>query len=198
MVPWGSERMPQRNQRFSGVNLHRSTNPKWEQDQTEKSNYGMDRKQKAIWYDSSKLENNKLPQNVQNITRTHKPHRENYGNLVGRNDCRRKKLGWNKDAKMYFSAITLIIHNTMMSLNHILGKCTPRYKLSRSQDKINHLMYMDDIKLFEKNEKELETQIHVVSLFSKDIRMEFGIEKCAVVVMKSGKRHITDGIELPN
>ena len=28
--------------------------------------------------------------------------------------------------------------------------------------------------------------------------MEFGIEKCAMLVMKSGKRHLTDGIELPN
>ena len=28
--------------------------------------------------------------------------------------------------------------------------------------------------------------------------MEFGIEKCATLVMKSGKRHMTDGMELPN
>ena len=28
--------------------------------------------------------------------------------------------------------------------------------------------------------------------------MEFGLEKCAMLVMKSGKRHITDGMELPN
>ena len=28
--------------------------------------------------------------------------------------------------------------------------------------------------------------------------MEFGIEKCAMLVMKSCKRHMTDGIELPN
>ena len=28
--------------------------------------------------------------------------------------------------------------------------------------------------------------------------MEFGIEKCALLVMKSGKRHLTDGIDLPN
>ena len=27
--------------------------------------------------------------------------------------------------------------------------------------------------------------------------MEFSIEKCALVVMKSGKRHLTDGMELP-
>ena len=28
--------------------------------------------------------------------------------------------------------------------------------------------------------------------------MEFDVEKCAMLVMKSGKRHLTDGIELPN
>ena len=28
--------------------------------------------------------------------------------------------------------------------------------------------------------------------------MEFGIEKYAILVMKSGKRHIIDGMELPN
>ena len=57
-------------------------------------------------------------------------------------------------------------------------------------------MYMDDIKLFAKNEKELETLIH--RIYSQDIGMEFGSEKCALLVMKSGKRHLTDGRELPN
>ena len=28
--------------------------------------------------------------------------------------------------------------------------------------------------------------------------MEFGIEKCAMVVMKSGKQQLTDGMKLPN
>ena len=28
--------------------------------------------------------------------------------------------------------------------------------------------------------------------------MEFGIEKCALLVIESGKRHLTDRIELPN
>ena len=58
-------------------------------------------------------------------------------------------------------------------------------------------MYMDDIKLFAKNEKELETLIHTIKIYSQDIGMEFGIETCALLVMKSGKRHLTDGIELP-
>ena len=59
-------------------------------------------------------------------------------------------------------------------------------------------MYMDDIKLFSKNEKELETLIHTIRIYSQDIGMEFGIERCALLVMKSGKRHLTDAIELPN
>ena len=57
---------------------------------------------------------------------------------------------------------------------------------------------MDDIKLFSKNEKEQETLIHTVRIYSQEIGMEFGIEKCALFGMKSGKRHLTDGIQLPN
>ena len=85
-----------------------------------------------------------------------------------------------------------------MPLNHKLRKCTAGYKLNRSQGKINHLMYMDDIKLFTKNEKDLESLIHAVRIYSVDIGMEFGTEKCVLLVMKSGKRHMTDKIELLN
>ena len=81
----------------------------------------------------------------------------------------------------------LLFITAMMPLNHILRKCTAGYKLTKSQEKINHLMYMDDIKLFAKNEKELKTLIHTVRIYSQDIGMEFGIEKCAMLLMKSEK-----------
>ena len=86
----------------------------------------------------------------------------------------------------------------MMALNLFLSKFTARYKLSKSHEKNNYSIYMDDIKLFAQNEKELETLIRTVRIYSQDIGMGFGIEKCAMLVMKSGKRHITDGMELPN
>ena len=35
-------------------------------------------------------------------------------------------------------------------------------------------------------------------MYSQDIGMEFGIEKCTMVIMKSGKRHMTERVELPN
>ena len=56
--------------------------------------------------------------------------------------------------------LPLLFIIALMTLNHILRKCTSGYKLSRSQEKINHLMYIDDIKLFAKNEKEPETLIN--------------------------------------
>ena len=73
-----------------------------------------------------------------------------------------------------------------------------RIQFSRSQEKINHLMYRNDIKLLAINEKELETLIHTVRIYYHDIGMESGIEKCAMLVMKSDKWHLTDGIERPN
>ena len=83
-------------------------------------------------------------------------------------------------------------------LNHIFRKCTAGYKLTQLQENINHLIYMNNIKLFAKNEKELEILIHVVTIYSQDIGMEYSIEKCAMLIMKRGKRHMTDGMELPN
>ena len=84
----------------------------------------------------------------------------------------------------------------MMPLNRILRKCTAGYKLSKSKEKINHLMY--DIKLLVKNERELETLIQTVRIYYQDIGMESDIEKCSVLVMKSGKRDMTERVELRN
>ena len=59
-------------------------------------------------------------------------------------------------------------------------------------------MYMADIKLVAKTEKELETLIQAVIIYSQDIGAEFGKEKCVTLIMRSRKRHIMEGIELPN
>ena len=55
---------------------------------------------------------------------------------------------------------------------------------------------MDDTKLFAKKEKELETLIHTVRIYSQDIGMEFGREKCVMLVMKSGKLPNQDKIKM--
>ena len=57
---------------------------------------------------------------------------------------------------------------------------------------------MDDLKLYASNEKALESLIQTLCVFSKDIGMEFGVEKCAVLTMKNGKMANSDGIALLN
>ena len=87
--------------------------PKREQDQMEKSSYGLHWLQKGRWYGPAKV-NNKLSLNVQNISWSHKLYRENHENLESGIDSRRKKLSWSKDPKRYFSrrcTITVTIHN---------------------------------------------------------------------------------------
>ena len=47
---------------------------------------------------------------------------------------------------------------------------------------------MDDLKLCGKNENETKGLVSTVEVFSKDIGMEFGIKKCAVIIMNRGKK----------
>jgi plasmid rolling circle replication initiator protein Rep len=46
---------------------------------------------------------------------------------------------------------------------------------------------MDDLKLIAKSEEEVHRQIQTVKTFSDDIRMEFGLEKCATITLNRGK-----------
>ena len=57
---------------------------------------------------------------------------------------------------------------------------------------------MDDLKLYSRSEKGLDSLVLTVRVFSEDIGMEFGIEKCAMLVMEKGKIVKSAGIELPD
>ena len=46
---------------------------------------------------------------------------------------------------------------------------------------------MDDLKLIAKSQEETKKQIHIFKIFSDDINMEFGLEKCAKITFKRGK-----------
>ena len=72
------------------------------------------------------------------------------------------------------------------------------YEFSESKEKINHLLFMDDLKLHSQGEKRLESLLQAVRVFSKDIGMEFGIEKYAMLVMEKEKILKSVGIQLPD
>ena len=79
-----------------------------------------------------------------------------------------------------------------------LRKAKAAYEFSESKEKINYLLFMDDLKLYSRSEKGLDSLVQTVCVFSADIGMEFGIEKCAMLVMEKGKIVKLVGLELPN
>ena len=92
----------------------------------------------------------------------------------------------------------LIFIVAMILMTRVLERMEVRYQLKKGGSRINHLMFMDDIKLFGRDTKEIDTLVQTVRTVSGDIRMEFGIEKCALVNIQRGKVTRTEGIQLPD
>ena len=84
----------------------------------------------------------------------------------------------------------------MISMTRILERMEVGYQLKKGGSRTNHLMFMDDIKLFGRGTKEIDTLVQAVRIVSDDIRMEFVIEKCALVNIQRGKVTRTKGIQL--
>ena len=82
-----------------------------------------------------------------------------------------------------------------MPLNHILRKSTAGCNLCKSQENINHLMYMHDIKLFAKNEKELENLIQTVKIYNHDTVLYSHVPYHNDTIIKTHAM-ITDAIRL--
>ena len=51
--------------------------------------------------------------------------------------------------------------------------------------------------LYAKDIRQLDSLVQTVRIFSKDIGMGFGIQKCAMVELKRGKMIQSNGIDLP-
>ena len=90
----------------------------------------------------------------------------------------------------------LVFVLALIPLSLILRKVKAAYEFSGSKVKINHLLFMGDLKLYSRNEKELDLLVQTISIFSKYLGMEFGIEKCAMLLTEQGKIVKSVGIEL--
>ena len=56
---------------------------------------------------------------------------------------------------------------------------------------------MDNLKLFVKNEDQIDSLVNIVRIFSEDIKMEFGLPKCVVLIMKRRKVVKSERISMP-
>ena len=74
----------------------------------------------------------------------------------------------------------LIFVICMIPLSLLLRKVKASYEWDRKIFKFNHLLFMDDLKLFGKSDDQIDSLVQTVFTFRKDIRMEFGLKKFGV------------------
>jgi hypothetical protein len=86
---------------------------------------------------------------------------------------------------------------SLLPLSFLLRGARQGYKLQCGR-RVNHLLFMDDLKLYGKSKADLEGMVNTVRIFSDDIRMKFGLQKCATMLMKRGKKIEDDGIRMPD
>ena len=93
-----------------------------------------------------------------------------------------------------FSPLLLCL--ALVPLTSELAATRYGYKTTNASDAISNLFFMDDLKLYSKNDQEQVGQLKIVKQFSDDIVMTFGLEKCAKASFKRGKLVSTGNIEI--
>ena len=80
----------------------------------------------------------------------------------------------------------------------VVERAKAGYEWGNKGFKLNHLLFMDDLKLFAKGKYQTDSWAQTVHKFIEDIGMVFGIKKYGVLNMERGNVFRTDGIRLPD
>ena len=86
----------------------------------------------------------------------------------------------------------------MVPVSFVLKRSNAGYVWGWCGFKINHLLFLDDLKRFGKSYDQSDSLAQTVHTFGTDIGMEFGIKKCGMLVLKRGKIAKIEGIVLPD
>ena len=86
----------------------------------------------------------------------------------------------------------------LIPLSMVLREMKCGYQFKKGSRKINHLLFMDDLKLYGKTERELNSLVNTVHVITEDIGMKFGMDKCNMMAMERGKMKWSEGIVLPD
>ena len=84
----------------------------------------------------------------------------------------------------------------LIPLNVILRNLKSTCQFASNKDKINHLLFIDDLKLYAKSEKGLDSLVQTVRIFNYGFDMEIDIDRCPTLVPKKGKITKADRISL--
>ena len=78
------------------------------------------------------------------------------------------------------SLSSLLFVVCLLPLTHILRDAAPGYHLASNGQKVNHLLFIDDLKLYASNEKSLESLIQTAHVFSNDRDRIWSGKMCSI------------------
>ncbi|XP_068224472.1 uncharacterized protein [Palaemon carinicauda] len=95
----------------------------------------------------------------------------------------------------------LLFWLTIDPFSKILNYLNTGYDLNKSRggkdnERVNHLFFMHDLKLYADLEEKLEELVRIFHRFSSYICMEFGLDNCAKITMNIRKKVTLEGIEV--
>ena len=93
---------------------------------------------------------------------------------------------------------TLLFVISLIPLTLVLRRMKKRSSFQKGKSKLNHLLFMDDLKLCGSNQNEIDSLVRTVEIVIKNIGMTFVIDMCGVLAMNRGKEVECNGIELEN
>ena len=77
----------------------------------------------------------------------------------------------------------------------ILRKLEQVYLFGKGKERLNRLLFMDDLSLYGSNDNEIDSLVKVIKIVSGDIGVQFGLDKCALLKIKRGKQVHYEGID---
>ena len=86
----------------------------------------------------------------------------------------------------------------IVPMTWLLKRAKAGYEWGNKGFKLTRLLFMDDLKLFDKSKNQIHSMVQSVHIFSEDNGIEFGIMKQGILIMKRGKVTRIDGIRLPD
>ena len=87
---------------------------------------------------------------------------------------------------------------SLIPLTLVLRRMKKRSSFQKGKSKLNHLLFMDDLKLCGSNQNEIDSLVRTVEIVIKNIGMTFVIDMCGVLAMNRGKEVECNGIEVEN
>ena len=85
----------------------------------------------------------------------------------------------------------------MIPLIQILRKLKSGYTL-KTGEKLNHLLFMNDLKIFAKSARGTNGLVSTVKILKNDIGMELAIKECGVLVLKRGNVVSSEEVKMPD